>query len=124
MSVATPSFVPQIRTEPSRKERIPMAANTLTVPATRGQMGSTHYYTANFPMGMAVKLFTYDPELMAGLPIEFRTQRALKKNRIPEIADYIVVNRDDCLFSSITVSVETNGLVFHESEIDPNVGLL
>jgi DNA sulfur modification protein DndB len=75
-------------------------------------------------MGMAVKLFTYDPEMMAALPIEFRHQRALKKNRVPEIADYIVGNRDDYLFSSITVSVDTNGLVFHESEIDPNVGLL
>ncbi len=101
-----------------------MTANTLTVPATRGQMGNTHYYTANFPMGMVVKLFTYDPEAMAELPPEFRHQRALKKNRVPEIAEYIVGNRDDYLFSSITVSIDTNGLVFKPSDIDENVGLL
>ncbi len=50
-------------------------------------------------------------------------QRALKKTRIPEIADYIVQN-DDYVFSSITVSVESADLIFHPSEVDENVGLL
>lgn len=100
-----------------------MAANTLTVPATRGRMGSTTYYTANFPMGMVVKLFTYDPEYMAALPIEYRHQRLLKKNRVPEIAEYILAN-PDYIFSSITVSVDQNNLKFDSSEHDENVGVL
>lgn len=99
------------------------AANTLTVPATRGHMGDTEYFTANFPMGMVVKLFLFNPDDMGSLPPEYRHQRALKKARIPEIADYIVDN-DDYIFSSITVSVNRSSLAFHPSEMDPNVGLL
>jgi DNA sulfur modification protein DndB len=62
-------------------------------------------------MGMVVKLFQFDPDKMASIPVEQRTQRALKKNRVPEIADYVVDN-EDYLFSSITVSVDTDGLRF------------
>lgn len=98
-------------------------ANMLSVPATRGKMGNSEYYTANFPMGMVVKLFAYDPDKMPSLPPEQRTQRALKKNRVPEIAEYML-DHEDYLFSSITVSVDAERLVFEESEVDPNVGLL
>jgi DNA sulfur modification protein DndB len=102
-----------------------MAATTqiLSTPATRGHMGKTEYFTANFRLGLIDKLFTYDPEDMAELPIEQRTQRALKKGRVPEIADYIL-NNDDYIFSSITVSVDAEELEFVPSEIDPNVGIL
>jgi DNA sulfur modification protein DndB len=74
-------------------------------------------------MGMVVKLFQYDPEAMAKLRPEDRHQRALKKNRVPEIADYIV-NNDDYIFSSITVSVDSDDLLFESSELDDNVGML
>jgi DNA sulfur modification protein DndB len=107
----------------SKKDTYIMPANSLTVPATRGKMGTSEYYTANFPMGMVVKLFEYDPDQMADMPVEFRHQRLLKKPRIPEIADYMVEN-EDYIFSSITTSVDADQLVFRESEIDPNVGLL
>lgn len=99
-------------------------AHTLTVPATRGQMGRTEFFTANFPLGMVVKLFTYDPERMASLPVEQRTQRALKRARIPEIASYITNDEQDYFFSSLTVSVDANGLDFVPSEVDENVGIL
>lgn len=98
-------------------------ANALTVPATRGHMGETEYFTANFPMGMVVKLFLYKPDDMGSLPPEYRHQRQLKKARVPEIADYIVEN-DDYIFSSITVSVNRSSLIFHPSELSPSVGLL
>jgi DNA sulfur modification protein DndB len=98
------------------------AAHTLSVPATRGKMGATTYYTANFSLGSVVKLFSFDPETqMAELPIEERHQRALKKARIPEIADYIL--RDDYIFSSLTVSVDAD-LAFEPSDVDPNLGML
>jgi len=99
------------------------AAHVLTVPATRGRMGKNEYYTANFPMGMVVKLFAYDPDKMSGLSPEERHQRALKKARIPEIADYVLSN-DDYMFSSITVSVDAEDLAFEPSAVDGNVGLL
>jgi DNA sulfur modification protein DndB len=99
------------------------SAHSLSVPATRGRMGETEYYTANFPMGMVVKLFQYDPSAMSSLNPDDRHQRALKKNRVPEIADYIVDN-EDYIFSSITVSVDADDLRFESSELDDNVGLL
>lgn len=100
-----------------------MEANILTVPATRGKMGTSEFYTANFPMGMVVRLFQFDPEGMPELKPEDRLQREIKKRRIPEIANYITDN-DDYLFSSITVSVDTENLMFVPSEIHPDVGLL
>lgn len=77
---------------------------TLNIPATRGRMGNSTFYSGVFPFGAAVKLFAYDPDKMTNLPPEERTQRALKKNRIPEIAEYIL-EHEDYVFSSITVSV-------------------
>ena len=100
-----------------------MAAQMLSTPATRGKMGQTLYFTANFALGLIDKLFTYNPEDMTELPIEERTQRALKKGRVPEIANYILDN-DDYIFSSITVSVDADSLEFEESDIDADVGLL
>jgi DNA sulfur modification protein DndB len=86
-------------------------------------MGTNEYFTANFPMGMVVKLFAYDPDKMAGLAPEQRHQRALKKARIPEIAEYVLAN-ENYMFSSITVSVDAEKLTFEPSDVDENVGLL
>ncbi len=100
-----------------------MDLNVLTIPATRGRMGETDFFTANIPMGVVVKLFLYDPERMGTFPVEQRTQRALKKNRVPEIADYVLSN-DDYLFSSITVSVNAEDLEFQSSELNKDIGVL
>jgi DNA sulfur modification protein DndB len=78
--------------------------HTFNVPATRGRMGETEFFTGVFPLGAVAKLFAYDPDKMTNLLPEQRTQRALKKNRVPEIAEYIL-EHDDYVFSSITVSV-------------------
>lgn len=94
----------------------------LHVPAIRGHMGSTNYFTANFPLGMVVRLFTYDPDKMVNLPVEQRTQRALKRSRIPEIAGYM--QEEDYFFSSLTVSVDADWLEFIPSELDENIGVL
>jgi DNA sulfur modification protein DndB len=93
------------------------------VPAVRGRMGTNTYYTANFPLGMVVKLFQFDPAAMPALPVEERHQRTLKSARVPEIARY-VVEHDDYIFSSITVSVNADELRFTSSPLDPNVGML
>lgn len=98
------------------------ASHTLNVPAIRGFMGTTQYFTVNFPLGMVVRLFTYDPEKMSHLPVEQRTQRQLKKSRVPEIAQY--VQQEDYFFSSLTVSVDADWLDFQPSEMDENVGVL
>ena len=40
------------------------------VPATRGRMGRTQYYTATLPFGAVAKLFTFDPNKMLELTPE------------------------------------------------------
>lgn len=98
------------------------SSHTLNVPATRGHMGNTDYYTANFPLGTLVKFFTWDPAKMASIPVEQRHQRALRKSRIPEIAQYLM--NDDYVLPGITVSIDTEGMEFEPSELDENLGIL
>jgi DNA sulfur modification protein DndB len=100
-----------------------MLEATIRVPATRGRMGSTEYYTATLAFGSVVKLFTYDPDEMRELPPEDRHQRLLKADRIPDIARYIL-DHDDYVFSSITVSVDAGTIRFHAVEVDADIGML
>ena len=93
------------------------------VPATRGRMGSTQYYTATLPFGAVTKLFTFDPDKMLELTAENRSQRALKTKRIPEIARYIT-DHDDYIFSAITVSVDSDEVEFEEVEEGVDIGVL
>lgn len=97
---------------------------SLNVPASRGRMGDSEFYTAVVPVGAAVKLFAFDPEKMAGLSPEQRTQRALKRKRVPEIAEYIL-EHEDYVFSSLTVSIEDAGrITFQPVEGSSDIGML
>lgn len=96
---------------------------TFRVPATRGRMGKTVYYTATLPFGAVTKLFTFDPDEMAELSPENRSQRALKTKRIPEISSYIV-DHDDYMFSAITVSVDSDDVEFDEVVDGVDIGVL
>lgn len=42
------------------------------------------------------------------IPAELRAQRILNKARIPEIANYIIDNPEDYVFSALTVSIDSN----------------
>ncbi len=84
---------------------------TFQVPATRGRMGTTNYYTATLPFGAVTKLFTFDPDKMLELTPENRAQRTLIAKRVPEIASY-VLDHEDYIFSSITVSVDSDEVEF------------
>ncbi len=96
---------------------------TFQVPATRGRMGTTDYYTATLPFGAVTKLFVFDPEEMLELTPENRSQRVLKSKRIPEIANYVLEN-EDYLFSAITVSVDADEVDFCPAEDQADVGIL
>lgn len=96
---------------------------TFQVPATQGRMGKTKYYTATLPFGAVVKLFTFDPDEMLELTPENRHQRALNAKRVPEIAQY-VLDHDDYIFSSITVSVGSDDVVFDEIQPGTDIGQL
>ena len=96
---------------------------TFQVPATRGKMGATEYYTATLPFGAVTKLFTFDPAEMLHLSPENRSQRLLKTKRVPEIARYIIDN-DDYIFSAITVSVDSDEVEFVPVEDGDDIGVL
>ena len=96
---------------------------TFRVPATRGRMGNTNYYTATLPFGAVVKLFTFDPDQMLELTPENRSQRALNSKRIPEIANY-VLDHEDYIFSAITVSVDSDDVDFDPVDQGADIGEL
>lgn len=95
---------------------------TFQVPATRGRMGGTEYFTATLPFGAVSKLFVFNPDEMLELTPENRSQRALNTKRIPEIANYVLDN-EDYIFSAITVSVDGE-VEFIPAADDADVGSL
>lgn len=72
-------------------------------PAIRGIQAGREYYTSMCPLKLIPKLFTFDDEELVP---ELRAQRILNKNRIPEMAEYLVENRKDYVFSAITASID------------------
>lgn len=77
---------------------------TYNFPAIRGVQAGRQYFLAMCPLKLVPKLFLYDEE---GVPAELRAQRVLNKARIPEIANYIIENTKEYVFSALTVSVDT-----------------
>jgi DNA sulfur modification protein DndB len=70
------------------------------------------------PLKLIPKLFSFDDE---ELNAELRAQRILNKARIPEMAQYLVDNKDNYVFSAITASVD--GKVKFEPHADKgNIG--
>jgi len=55
------------------------------------------------PLRLLPKIFLFDDEEL--IP-ELRAQRVLNKARVPEMARYIINNKDDYVFSAITASVD------------------
>lgn len=72
-------------------------------PAIRGVQAGREYYVSMCPLRLLPRLFTFDEEELVP---ELRAQRTLNKARIPDIARYIVANRDSYTFSAITVSID------------------
>ena len=77
-------------------------ANTHSFEAVKGTQAKKDFYVAMCTLKSAAKMFSFhDPDI----PAESRAQRTLRKSRIPRIRDYILDNKDDYIFSSLTVSV-------------------
>ena len=74
-------------------------------PAIRGIQASREYYVTQFPLSMISRVLSFDD---SDLPPEMRAQRVLNTQRIPEMVDYIVKNRDDYIFSALTASVDAD----------------
>ena len=74
-------------------------------PAIRGLQAHREYYVTQFPLGMISRVLSFDD---SDLPPEMRAQRVLNSQRVPEMAEYILKNRDDYIFSAITASVDAD----------------
>src|SRR3954470_16592264 len=71
-------------------------------PAIRGVQAGREYYVTMCPMRIIPRMFLFNEE---ELPPEMRAQRSLNKNRVPEMARYIVETPDSYVFSALTASV-------------------
>lgn len=87
-------------------------------PVVKGIQAGNVYYIAMVPLNMISKLFA-DEEYV--LP-EFRAQRRLNENRIPEIKRYILENRMSYVFSALAASIDGD-FQFIQSE-NEDVGIL
>ncbi|UZQ50941.1 DNA sulfur modification protein DndB [Clostridium kluyveri] len=76
-----------------------------TFPAIKGKQAQRDFFVIMCPLNILSKLFIFNEE---ELPAEYRSQRTLNRNRIPEIANYIVSNPSDYVFSSLTASIDGN----------------
>lgn len=72
-------------------------------PAIRGIQAEREYFVSMCPLRLIPRIFLFDDEEL--LP-ELRAQRTLNKGRIPEIARYVLSNRNGYVFSAITASVD------------------
>jgi DNA sulfur modification protein DndB len=72
-------------------------------PAIRGVQAGREYYVSMCPLRLIPRMFLFDEEELVP---ELRAQRTLNKNRIPEIARYILQNRRDYVFSALTASID------------------
>lgn len=74
-------------------------------PAIRGVQAKREYYISMCPLRLIPKIFIFNEEELVP---ELRAQRVLNKARLPELAQYILNNREDYTFSAITASVDAD----------------
>ena len=92
-------------------------------PAIRGIQAQREFFTSMCPLRLLPKIFLFNEEEISP---EIRAQRVLNKGRIPAIADYIINNRDNYAFSSITASLDgqVKFIPIGEQGEEQNIGLL
>ena len=91
---------------------------TYSFPAVKGIQANCEYYISMVPCKLLKKIFNADNNNI--LP-EYRAQRKLNYNRIPEIRDYILNNRDSYVFSALAASIDGS---FSFIEIAPSIGTI
>jgi len=72
-------------------------------PAIRGTQAKSEYFIVMCPLKRLNKIFSLD---QGYLPVDQRAQRIINEDRIPEIANYILENREDYVFSALTACIE------------------
>ncbi len=85
------------------KSRRPVASFEYIFPSIRGVQAGREYYISMCPLRLIPRIFLFDEE---ELRPELRAQRSLNKQRVPEIARYIVRNPKGYTFSALTASID------------------
>lgn len=88
-------------------------------PAVKGTQAGRPYYIAMVPLRMLPKLFNANEEYIQP---EYRAQRRLNEQRIPEICSYILDNPDTYVFSALAASVD--GEMHFENASSEQLGYL
>lgn len=78
--------------------------STLNFPVIRGNQAGREYYVAMWTLRTLKQISIFDEQ---ELPPELRAQRTLNKSRVPEIANYMLNNPKDYVFSAITASIDS-----------------
>ena len=63
----------------------------MSFPAIKGQQANDEYYIVMCPLKRLKRIFSFDE---GQLPVDKRAQRIINEERIPDIANYILDNRD------------------------------
>lgn len=72
-------------------------------PSIRGIQAGREYFISMCPLRLIPRIFLFDEE---ELRPELRSQRTLNKQRVPDIARYIVQNPKGYIFSALTASID------------------
>jgi len=86
---------------------------TISFPVIRGIQAGREYYVAMWKLRTLKQISIFNEQ---EVPAEVRAQRTLNTARVPEIADYILDNPKDYIFSAITASIDS------EVEFEPLSG--
>ncbi|MEI6894301.1 MAG: DNA sulfur modification protein DndB [Colwellia sp.] len=71
--------------------------------ANKGTQAGNKFYVVMCTLKRLKRIFTLDEQT---LPVERRSQRLINADRIPQITKYILENRDNYVFSSITACIQ------------------
>ena len=96
---------------------------SLSFPAIRGTQAGREYYVSMCPLKLLTVMFR---EGIKDLPPELKAQRELNKGRTLPIKRYIIENKDNYIFSSITASIdrEIKFDAYGENPIGRKIGTL
>lgn len=90
-------------------------------PSIRGKQSNREYFVIMCPMDLLDKIFIFHNN---DLPLEFRAQRRINESRIPEMTKYILENKENYVFSSVTASLDGNYKFYSNDKQDKNIGVL
>lgn len=92
-------------------------------PSIRGVQAGKEYYVSMCPLRLIPRIFLFDDDELSP---ELRAQRTLNRSRIPEMARYILGNKNDYVFSAITASIngDVRFIPVDGKKIDERLGIL